>query len=298
MGGYLEVADGTVHYRRSGPPPGDGAAGDRVPTIVLLHGYGPDHRSMTGPLEPVFRARPRPWRRIYLDLPGMGRSTAGPGVGSTDDVFRVVREALRRLLPHGRFALCGDSYGGYLARGLTTAEPGRVTGLALLSPVWEPDRARRDVPPHTVLVRDPEALSALPPGGAFESIAVVQTRETVRRTLEEVVVGIEMADPAALRRISGAFAGTFPMERDGFPFTGPTLVVTGRQDAATGYRDGWPVLDAYPRATFAILDRAGHGVPIEQPTLLAALMHEWLDRVEETIPPVRRPPIQGDLATR
>ena len=41
----------------------------------------------------------------------------------------------------------------------------------------------------------------------------------------------------------------------------------------------------YPRATFAVLDRAGHFVNIEQyvlqDVLCQALMREWLDRVEE-----------------
>lgn len=36
-----------------------------------------------------------------------------------------------------------------------------------------------------------------------------------------------------------------------------------------------------PRATFAVLDRAGHGLPEEQPAVFKALAHDWLDRVEE-----------------
>ncbi len=39
--------------------------------------------------------------------------------------------------------------------------------------------------------------------------------------------------------------------------------------------------DNYPRATFAVLDQAGHFVNIEQNVLCQALMHEWLDRVEK-----------------
>jgi hypothetical protein len=43
----------------------------------------------------------------------------------------------------------------------------------------------------------------------------------------------------------------------------------------------WELLDNYPRATFPVLDRAGHFVNIEQDVLCQALMREWLDRVEE-----------------
>ena len=41
----------------------------------------------------------------------------------------------------------------------------------------------------------------------------------------------------------------------------------------------------FPRATFAVLDRAGHMLGFEQPVLLHALLNEWLDRVEEYIAP-------------
>jgi pimeloyl-ACP methyl ester carboxylesterase len=40
-------------------------------------------------------------------------------------------------------------------------------------------------------------------------------------------------------------------------------------------------MDAYPRATVAVLDRAGHTLPWEQPEVLKALVAEWLDRVEQ-----------------
>jgi len=42
-----------------------------------------------------------------------------------------------------------------------------------------------------------------------------------------------------------------------------------------------PALDSYPRASFVVLDRAGHALSVEQKTLFRALVNEWLDRVEE-----------------
>jgi pimeloyl-ACP methyl ester carboxylesterase len=65
------------------------------------------------------------------------------------------------------------------------------------------------------------------------------------------------------------------------PFPAPTLIVAGRQDSATGYRDAWEILENFPRGTFVVLDRAGHMLAIEQEDLLHPLVGEWLDRVEE-----------------
>ena len=80
---YVEVDGVPVHYVEHGP------AGPGVGTVVLVHGFPVDHRIMTGAFEPVFTGRPG-WRRLYVDLPGMGRTVA-PDVASTDDVFRILR---------------------------------------------------------------------------------------------------------------------------------------------------------------------------------------------------------------
>jgi pimeloyl-ACP methyl ester carboxylesterase len=64
------------------------------------------------------------------------------------------------------------------------------------------------------------------------------------------------------------------------PFERPALILNGRQDAQTGYADVLALIESFPRGTFAILDRSGHGVAAEQPVLFAELVNEWLDRVE------------------
>ena len=72
--------------------------------------------------------------------------------------------------------------------------------------------------------------------------------------------------------------GLGPLEQ---PFPAPTWIDTGRQDAVVGYRNAWQILEDYPRATFAVLGRAGHILPVKQTELFAALVDDWLDRVEE-----------------
>ncbi|MEL7975556.1 alpha/beta hydrolase [Isoptericola sp. F-RaC21] len=268
----IDAAGSPVHVVERGAAPGPD-----TPTIVLLHGFPVDHRLMLTAFEGAFAGR-RDWRRVYLDLPGMGASPAS-GVASTDDVLAVVRAAVDELVP-GPYVVVGESYGGYLARGLVAAEPARVRGLALLCPMIVPEHARRDVPPHRVLVRDPALLSDV--GAAAldaDDVGVVQTPETWRRTEAEVVPGLAAADPETVRRIESRYAGTFPLEPR--TYAGPTLFLLGRQDSSTGYRDAWRLLEHYPRATFAVLDRAGHNLQIEQPALFDALVGEWLDRVEE-----------------
>ena len=53
-------------------------------------------------------------------------------------------------------------------------------------------------------------------------------------------------------------------------FEEPTLIVAARQDMVVGYRDAWTILESYPRATFAVVDRADHGWPVGGRDLLGA----------------------------
>lgn len=272
---YVEVDGVQVHYVEHGPPSGG------VRTAVLVHGFPVDHRIMTGAFEPVFAGRAG-WRRVYVDLPGMGRTTA-PAVASTDDVFRILRGAVQALVPDGDYVVVGQSYGGYLARGLAAADPDRVAGLAAVVTVVEPRHELRHVPERQVLVREPALLARV---GAemldAEEVLVVQTEDTWERARREVDPGLAAADPEAVARIEASYAGTFPVEPASFDK--PVLILVGRQDSTTGYRDAWDLVERYPRATFAVLDRAGHALDIEQRGLFEALTGEWLDRVEEATP--------------
>jgi len=165
----------------------------------------------------------------------------------------------------------GHSAGAYYARALALRRPDQIAGLALICPLVEEPR---DVPPHTAVVQ--EELD----GGqeAFRSYFVVQTPEMLRSYREHVRPGVEAADLEALERIGGRWRLT-AAEADR-PYGGPVLVVAGRQDSAVGYAAQWDLVQAYTRGTFALLDRAGHALPHEQPQLLGAILREWLVRVE------------------
>ena len=107
-------------------------------------------------------------------------------------------------------------------------------------------------------------------------------------------------DPAGLTIKGGLHALGFDSVTD--VRAGKYLVVTleakdedqarAMQHAGNGrarFSFSWELLDNYPRATFAVLDRAGHFVNIEQDVLCQALMREWLDRVEEYAADLDRP---------
>ncbi len=251
--------------------------------LISLHGFSPDHRLMTGCMEPIFKQRSG-WQRIYPDLPGMGKTPGKAWITSSDQMLDIVLEFIDQVIPGQCFVLAGESYGGYLARGIIYRKPELVDGLLLICPLIVPDQAKRSAPPHVALVEDPALLSSLKPSEReeFESFAVVQSQRIWERTRDEVIAGLNVANEDFLSRLQAhGYPLSFDVDAASAPFEKPTLILTGRQDASVGYRDAWEILENYPRGTFAVLDRAGHNLQIEQETLFNALVNEWLDRVEE-----------------
>lgn len=269
----LTTVDGIpVHYTEhgSGTP------------VLALHGAGVDHREIMGALEPLFADRPG-YRRIYPDLPGMGRTPAPDTVNSNDDVVEVLLGLVDAVIGEQAFLVVGHSYGGYLARAIANRRPGQVAGLALVCGVDAQARPG-EIPEHVVLhaADDLDLDATLEPAMAveFRDYLVVQTPATLRRFQETVAPGVALADQPALQRIFERWRLRTPPEH-GPAYTNPTLILTGRQDATAGYAGSWRLLEHYPRATFAVLDRAGHALLHEQVGLAPALLAEWLDRVRE-----------------
>lgn len=245
--------------------------------VVMLPGRPSDHRVMARFMEPLFTQR-EGWLRLYPDLPGTGRTPAPENLPAThDQMLDVILRFIDAVIPDQRFVIAGLSYGGYLARGVVHQRTGSIDGVLLCVPQVKADPEEAQLPPLTTLVATPALVAELGPGA---SLVVVQTPPVVA-AVRELFAEVAIANHPFNDRLETAPAFAFDVDRLPAPFGGPTLIITARQDHLCGYRDAWELLDNYPRATFAVLDRAGHLVNIEQAGLCQALMREWLDRVEE-----------------
>ncbi len=269
-----KLKDITVHYE---------LLGEGRP-IIMLHGWSCDHRYMVSDMEPLFRQRDG-WKRIYLDLPGHGRTPGKDWITNQDKILDVVLDFIDNVIPGQRFVLAGSSLGAYLARGVVHHRSASIDGLLLTVPVIVADDATRHVPSPVILVADPALVSKLEPAEAeLFQLAVIQSRKVVDYIRANLLSASEIGDQAfqaKIREHPENYAFSFDVDALPKPFPAPTLMVTGRQDFVAGYRDTWEILENYPRGTFVVLDRAGHLLTIEQEDLFHALVGEWLDRVEE-----------------
>lgn len=252
--------------------------------ILMLHGFSCDHRLMKGCMEPFF-ARQQGWQRLYLDLPGMGQSPGKETLKSTDDMLDIVVDFIDTIIPDQPFLLMGESYGGYLCQAILHRKFAQISGMALICSGVIMERSKRDLPPRNVLVENQSLLARLDPADAseFAAMAVVQDQYNWERFRDEILSGVKMADEAFLEKILEHYSCSFDVRNLPQPFPGPVVLLAGRQDHVAGYRDLWSTLENYPRGTFAVLDRAGHNLQIEQPQLFNVLVSEWLDRVREAL---------------
>ena len=265
----------TVHYEEFG----------EGKPLVFLPGWGLNARWTAYEAEPYFHERTG-WKRFYIDPPGHGKTPGKDWITNQDAILDVVLDCVDQLTGGKRFCLIGHSLGAYLARGVLRARMDLVDGIAMLVPVIYAEDGKRTLPPHHVLVEDPSIRAEIKPEEEFLlEISVVHSRKWLdyQRSFPELPEQ-EMGDFEFLNKIrtqAAKYAFSFDPDDLPEPFPRPALLVSGRQDAIAGYQDAWALLEKYPRATYAVLDRAGH--PLEEKTdLVKALINDWLDRVEES----------------
>ncbi|WP_411699128.1 alpha/beta fold hydrolase [Conyzicola sp.] len=243
--------------------------GEGMP-LVALHGAGVDHREIEAAIEAVL---PRVgFRRIYPDLPGMGRTTAD-GLDSNDDVVTLIAGFIDHIAG-GSAMLLGHSYGAYLARGVAAQHPEAVTGLALLCPIGD---GTDPAPAHRAVSEEPGTYDELDTAQRedFDEYFVARTPAGARRYRDSVAPGVAAADEVALARIFSDWL----VNVDGPVFERPTLIVAGRSDSTAGYAHATGLLESYPRAALAVLADTGHALMHERPELLGALLSGWCDAV-------------------
>lgn len=251
--------------------------------VIMLHGFPLDRTVMKGCMEPIFSRR-QGYRRIYLDFPGMGRSSTGDRVRNSDDMLEVVERFIDQQVPEERYLLVGYSYGCYIGRGLVKNQADRIKGAIFTCPLMIardelrnlPLRGDPDLPvkPFNELEDDSQIIATF--SYAANKRVIERYRKEIKTPLERQSTFLE-----TFRRENYAFS--FEVDELEEPFQRQVLFLTGRQDRMVGFQDAWDILSNYPRATFAVLDGAGHYLQVDKEDLFEDLVNEFLDGLEDSI---------------
>lgn len=271
---HVDVKDLKVNY---------GVVGEGHP-VIFLHGNPADHRSMMSAFEPIF-VNHSGWQRHYLDLPGMGGTKGAEWIKSNDDMLQMVLALIEKVIPNKRFSVVGESYGGYLARGIAHYKADLIDGMFLLSPLVKPETKDRQIPQKQIIYSDKHFVESLPEEMqiALGEVATVHTQEIAESLLKDYISAMQMSDQAFLTKLRERYKFSFDLDQPSLHYDFPALIIAGRQDIIVGYADQLEIYKFFTRCTLAILDRAGHVSELEQRELFNVLTHDWLNRVEEEI---------------
>jgi pimeloyl-ACP methyl ester carboxylesterase len=252
--------------------------------IIVLHGTPLDHHSVKAALEPIFLPPRNRWSRIYIDLPGHGKTPGPEWIKNNDQMVDIVVDFIKATIPeHEHFAIIGESYGGYLAQGIVHQMRDSVAGLLLWTPAKYP-RSERKPATFAVRVKNDNLASQLKTNLEkwIFKLLVVQSEEAMDFMRVNLLPGCEIADEKFGDRVLGT---RFSFDLDSsFQFQKPTLIISGRQDSVVGYADAYDTLNKnYPCGTMVIIDGAGHATGFtEGLKLFRASVNEWLDCLEQS----------------
>jgi 3-oxoadipate enol-lactonase len=242
----------------------------REMALLLVHGFPLDRRLWAAQVDTFANMT----RVITPDLRGHGRSQVVPGP------FTMEQHAddLAALLDHlrvRRAVVVGLSMGGYVAFAFWRRHPERVRSLILADTRAEPDsaaaRAGRDAAIAKVQQTGATAYAdeMLPRLLAPDSLADGKIAGAARKMITEQPIAGIVGALGGLRDRADSQA-TLPT------ITVPTLVIAGDADVITPPADAQALAAAIPGARLAVIPRAGHLSPLENPRAFNAAVRAFL----------------------
>jgi pimeloyl-ACP methyl ester carboxylesterase len=190
---------------------------------------------------------------------------------SISDIARVILASAPQ-----RFSLCGLSMGGYLAFEIMRQAPERVIRLALLDTSAKPDTPERTVARGVLVARaEREGL-----GGVSQSLLPQWVHP---RRLSDPALAATVARMAAdtgvthFARQQAAIAGRADSRPGLAAIKVPTLVLVGREDAATPVADAEEIARGISGSKLVVVEDCGHLSTLEQPGAVNRALGAWLE---------------------
>ncbi|WP_044642618.1 alpha/beta fold hydrolase [Risungbinella massiliensis] len=247
--------------------------------LLVLHGFAVDHRILFNTIENVLKHSAKEYRRIYIDLPGMGKSPAPSNIHNADELLELLISFIDEVIGKEKFSVIGNSYGGYLSIGITKKLSHQVNRLVLLAPVIVADFQKRKLPQKKVAVREEIDYSGNEIAFEdYESMAVNITKNSFIRYLEEIYPALQIAQFDYLNNYqSNGYQFSFESILFDSTYTTEVLMVLGKQDNVVGFEDALSIQDSLPNIQTVILENAGHNLQLDQPDKVEKEIQSFLN---------------------
>ncbi|WP_412028102.1 alpha/beta fold hydrolase [Deinococcus yunweiensis] len=242
--------------------------------LIMLHGLGANIESMRPEIERLGQIR----RVIALDSRGHGRSARPEAYTLADHVDDVL--GVMDALNLETVDLMGTSMGSYVAQGVATHAPQRLSKLVLVVPKASgtTSSVARLIGEHAAELEGKTNDEVL----AFigDLMFAPTTPPAIRALREQAAqrdldLGLSLS-PEQFQAASRALEG-FDF-RPALPnITADTLVVSGRHDPLNPPQEGELIAQLIPDARYVVLERSGHLPSLEEPERLLGVIREFLE---------------------
>ncbi|WP_283679842.1 alpha/beta hydrolase [Lentilactobacillus sp. Marseille-Q4993] len=233
--------------------------------IVFIHGMDLDCRSMRAVYEPLPELVN--YRRIYIDLPGMGKSKVSSEIKS-DEILNSISTFIAEITDSQPIVLVGHSYGGYLAAGLAHQLGSQITSLFLTCPVIEADRRNRTVEQHQTY-GDKQISVATNQYTWFDDYYETNVKisdDTWNLYKKAIIPGL--LSGSRFFKETLATGENYPFSFDDelkasyHPMNAEILL--GEYDNIVGYKDQQKLFSRMFDANIEVIAESGHNLPIDQ----------------------------------
>jgi pimeloyl-ACP methyl ester carboxylesterase len=240
------------------------------PAILLLHAGIADRSMWAEQLKPLSAAG---YRVIAPDLPGFGEA---PMAVELDAPWEDVLQTLDWLAVK-RFAVVGNSFGGFVAQRIAALAPERLWALALIS---SPDD---EIDPSPALKAawsaEEAALELEDIDGAVESILEAWTLPDAPARLRLRVAAMQRRAFELQAQDGETPEGPDPLERDPGALGRlelPVLVAVGEHEFPDFHEAAQRLAQVIPGARHELIPEAGHLASMERPEVFRDLLLGFL----------------------
>ncbi len=248
--------------------------GNQGISVIFLHGYMVDMKCMKSAYENLFSKINKEFKRVYLDLPGMGKSDILEKVNSTDKILDIIIKFVDKINIE-KFIVVGYSYGGYLAQGLLKKMSSRILGINLLCPVVVANRKYRNLPDkmNSIVENDYLTIQSNENDYGFSSMDVRLNKGNYNQYLKDINNCFTDENYRLLVNLQKEnYEFSFNIDLDS---NIPALFIVGKQDIVVGYKDIFPLLKRYKNSSLHVIANGGHSLYIDNYDLFQSINIDW-----------------------
>lgn len=245
--------------------------GDGFP-VVMVHGLGATSNLFQPQMEAL-----RSHRVIRVDLPGSGRSPV-PAETPTLNSFAEAVHGVMKVLGVEQAHFVGHSLGTIVGQILAATQPTAVRSLTLLGAIAEPGDATRTAVASRAKIARSEGMAGIADQIVAGALST-STRSSQPVTVAFVRESIMRQNPEGYAKTCEALAAA--RAADPRLISAPTLLLTGDADAVNPPSVAEALRDRIAGARLAIIDRAGHWLPVEKPAECNQRIADFLKQVEQ-----------------